>query len=55
MNASATVRPSKRKATIKNHKYYDDPEVLLMLRVKQDDAGCQSFRDSHAAHCPGPG
>jgi RNA polymerase sigma-70 factor (ECF subfamily) len=39
MNASAAVRPSNRKATVKNPKYYDDPEVVLMLRVKEDDSG----------------
>src|SRR5260370_36373008 len=39
MKASATVRPSNRKATVKTPKYYDDPEVVLMLRVKQDDSG----------------
>src|SRR5437879_1898647 len=39
MNASTAVRPSNRKAPIKNPKYYDDPEVVLMLRVKQDDPG----------------
>ena len=38
MNASTAVRPSNRKAPIKNPKYYDDPEVVLMLRVKQDDS-----------------
>ena len=37
MNATAAIRPSKCKSTIKNQKYYDDPEVVLMLRVKQDD------------------
>src|SRR5207302_9963288 len=39
MSATATARPSNRKSTIKNQKYYDDPEVILMLRVKQDDPG----------------
>src|SRR5262249_10181462 len=37
MTASAPVRPKSGKATAKNRKYYDDPEVVLMLRVKKDD------------------
>src|SRR5438105_14664309 len=38
MNASATTQPSKRKSIVKK-KYCDDPEVVLMLRVKKDDPG----------------
>src|SRR5258708_3399320 len=37
LNASTAARPSNRKATIKKPKYYADPDVALMLRVKQDD------------------
>src|SRR5438477_5399695 len=39
MNATASARPRQRKSPIKTHKYEEDPEVVLMLRVKQDDPG----------------
>ncbi|HLJ96828.1 MAG TPA: RNA polymerase sigma factor [Gemmataceae bacterium] len=39
MNATAAIRPRQRKSVLKNQKYSDDPEVILMLRVKKDDPG----------------
>jgi RNA polymerase sigma-70 factor (ECF subfamily) len=39
MNATASAKSSNGHAIIKNQKYYDDPEVILMLRVQQDDPG----------------
>jgi RNA polymerase sigma-70 factor (ECF subfamily) len=39
MNATASARPSNRKSKINHQKYFDDPEVVLMLRVQKDDPG----------------
>ena len=38
MNATASTRPSKQRLKINEPKYLDDPEVVLMLRVQNDDA-----------------
>jgi RNA polymerase sigma-70 factor (ECF subfamily) len=41
MNATAIEKAprSHEKSRTKNHKYLDDPEVVLMLRVQKDDPG----------------